>query len=252
MKRLRNVLLILLASGACMASGGENSLSAEAFLNRARYPQTGRSMAALDGIMQYKKQANPMERVPIYLGVLIEPGKTRGQLILNEEEGYWIDQDLRPSAAGGMSISVRPMRPHPEQSRLRKYGLNPTDLTMGFLHYDLVRELPSERIKGLPARVMVLADKNGEAVRAYILRDYFFPLKVEFYADAESAARGKDLLRTLEVGSFRKKNGLYYAEVINLRGPDWRSRVTFEKADLSIPPAGALPPFRGMRTPPAK
>ena len=146
-----------------------------------------------------------------------------------------------------MTVSVRPMRTRPEHSRLRRYGLNPTDLTMGFLHYDLVRELPSERIKGLSARVMVLADKNGETVRAYILRDYFFPLKVEFYADAESAIHGKDLRRTMEVGSFRKKNGLYYAEVINLRGPDWRSRVTFEKAELSIPPIGVIPPFRGMK-----
>lgn len=251
MKKRLYVLLLLLASVLCMASE-KTALSAEVFLDRARYPQTGRSMAALTGIMQYQKQGGAMERVPIYLGLLIEPGKTRGQLILNEEEGYWIDQVLRQSAEGGMTVAVRPMRTRPEHSRLRRYGLNPTDLTMGFLYYDLVRELPADRVKGLPARVMVLADQKREAVRAYILRDYFFPLKVEFYANADAAIKGQNPLRTLEVGSFRKKNGLYYAEVINLRGQDWRSRVTFEQAELSIPPAGALPPFRGMRTPPAK
>lgn len=245
MKLFAMVPAILLAIFCCGAETQE--LSAEAFLERVRYPQTGRSMAALTGIMQYQKQGGAMERVPIYLGLLIEPGKTRGQLILNEEEGYWIDQVLRQSAAGGVAIAVRPMRTRPAESRLRRYGLNPTDLTMGFLHYDLTRELPPERIKGLPGRIMVLAAKGGEAVRAYILRDYYFPLKVEFYSNAEDALAGKNLLRTLEVGSFRKKNDLYYAEVINLRGPDWRSRVTFEKAELSVPPVGALPPFRGMK-----
>lgn len=245
MKKLFPVL-VLLAVLVCGAAEKE-TLSAEMFLERARYPETGRSMAALNGLMQYKKQGSAMETVPIYLGLLIEPGKTRGQLILNEEEGYWIDQILRQSAAGGITISVRPMRTRPEQSRLLRYGLNPTDLTMGFLHYDLVRELPADRIKGLPCRVMVLAAKGGEAVRAYILRDYYFPLKVEFFADAASAENGRNMHRTLEVGSFRQKNGLYYAEVINLRGPDWRSRVTFQQAELSVPPVGALPPFRGMR-----
>lgn len=241
-------LLMLLVVVTCGAAEKE-TLSAETFLDRARYPKTGRSMAALNGMMQYKKQGGSMETVPIYLGLLIEPGKTRGQLILNEDEGYWIDQILRQSAAGGVTISVRPMRTRPEHSRLLRYGLNPTDLTMGFLHYDLIKELSADRIKGLPCRVLVLAAKGGEAVRAYILRDYYFPLKVEFFADITSAEKGKDMRRTLEVGSFRQKNGLYYAEIINLRGPDWRSRVTFDQAELSVPPAGALPPFRGMRTP---
>ena len=246
MKRLITALAILSAAVFCGAAE-KSELSAEAFLDRARYPRTGRSMAALDGIMQYKKQGGTMESVPIYLGLLIEPGKTRGQLILNEDEGYWIDQLLRQSAAGGVTIAVRPMRTRPEQSRLLRYGLNPTDLTMGFLHYDLVKELPPGRIKGLPCRILVLASKGGEAVRVYILRDYYFPLKVEFFADAASAEKNQNLLRTLEIGSFRKKNDLYYAEVINLHGPDWRSRVTFHQAELSVPPVGALPPFRGMK-----
>ena len=142
---------------------------------------------------------------------------------------------------------MRPMRTRPETSRLRRYGLNPTDLTMGFVYYDFVRELEGTRVKSLPCRVMVLADKNGEAARAYILRDYYFPLKVEFFADTQSALSGKNPLRTMEVGSFRQKNKLYYAEVVDLRGPDWRSRVTFDRAELSVPPVGALPPFRGMK-----
>ena len=240
-------VLVLLTALICGAAEKEN-LSAEAFLARARYPETGRSMAALNGMMQYKKQVGTMETVPIYLGLLIEPGQTRGQLILNEDEGYWIDQALRQSADGGVAVSVRPIHTRPEQSRLQRYGLNPTDLTMGFLHYDLVRELPADRIKGLPCRVLVLAAKGGEAVRAYILRDYYFPLKVEFFADTAAAEKGQNMCRTLEVGSFRQKNGLYYAEVINLRGPDWRSRVTFNQAELSVPPVGALPPFREMRS----
>ena len=245
MKRLFCIIFGLILAGLAAAA---ETLPPEAFLDRVRYPQTGRSMAALSGIMQYMKDGGKMETVPIYLGLLIEPGKTRGQLILNEDEGYWIDQTLRRTAAGGMEIAVRPMRTRPEVSRLRRYGLNPTDLTMGFVYYDFRRELDGTRVKGLPCRVMVLsAPGGGETVRAYILRDYYFPLKVEFFADEKAAAEGKSPLRTMEVGSFRQKNKLDYAEVVDLRGPDWRSRVTFDKAELSVPPAGALPPFRGMK-----
>lgn len=237
-------LLTLLSAGLAAAE----KLSPEDFLDRVRYPQTGRSMAALSGIMQHMKDGGKMETVPIYLGLLITPEKTRGQLILNEDEGYWIDQVIRKSAAGGVEISVRPMRTRPEVSRLRRYGLAPTDLTMGFVYYDFRQELEETRVKGLPCRVMVLSASGGETARAYILRDYFFPLKVEFFADEKAAVEGTTPLRIMEVGSFRQKNGLYYAEIVNLRGPDWRSRVTFDKAELSVPPVGALPPFRGMKS----
>lgn len=243
MKRLLGVFGLALAGLLAAAE----TLSPEAFLDRVRYPQAGRSMAALSGVMQHMKDGEKMETVPVYLGLLIEPGKTRGQLILNGDEGYWIDQTL--SRSGGMEILVRPARTLSESPRLRRYGLNPTDLTMGFVHYDFRRELAETRVKGLPCRVMVLSapGTGGETAKAYILRDYFFPLKVEFFADEKAAVEGKTPLRTMEVGSFRQKNKLYYAEVVDLRGPDWRSRVTFDKAELSVPPAGALPPFRGMK-----
>ena len=61
-----------LAFSAALVTAAE-TLSPEAFLDRVRYPQTGRSMAALSGIMQHMKDGGKMETVPIYLGLLIEP-----------------------------------------------------------------------------------------------------------------------------------------------------------------------------------
>ena len=241
MKRLPCICGLILAALAAAAE----TLSPEAFLERVRYPQTGRSMAVLSGVMQHMREGGKMETVPIRLGLLIGPDGTRGQLILAEDEDYRIEQTPNKDAGGKMKISVRPARPlPPETARLRRYGLNPTDLTMGFVHYDFRRELAESRVKGLPCRVLVLSAPDGETARAYILRDHFFPLKVEFFADEKTAVDGTRPLRTMEVGSFRRKNGLYYAEVVDLRGPDWRSRVTFDRADLSVPPAGMPPPFR--------
>ena len=252
---MNRILLVASAMIFALGMAAAETLSPEDFLDRVRYPQTGRSMAAMNGIMQHLKNGGKMETVPIYLGILIEPEQTRAQLILNEDEGYWIHQAIRRNAEGGAAISVAPMRMRPETSRLRRYGLEPTDLTMGFVYYDFRKELDGARVKGLPCRVMVLASKGGEAVRAYILRDYYFPLKVEFFADEAAALAGGSPLRTMEVGSFRQKNKLYYAEIVDLRGPDWRSRVTFDRAELMVPQPGTLPPFRDMKkteTAPAK
>ena len=62
--------------------------------------------------------------------------------------------------------------------------------------------------------------------------------RVRVIAPAEDEGL-QPVVRTLETGSFRKKNDLYYAEILNLYGPGWRSRVHFSDAELGTPDAAA-------------
>ncbi len=222
----RIVLALVLILAVLSASGAQGGLLPEQFLQRARNSGGGGSVSALSGTLQHLRDGRKMEAVPVYLGLVIRPEGVRGQLILDGKEGYWF---TRHRTLTGFAADVTPMEPAAKAPLLARYGLDPADLGMGFLWKNFRAELEPSRVKGLACRVLVLQDAaGGDAVRVYILRDYYFPLRVEFFADEAAARDGKTPLRTLEVGSFRQKNGLYYAEVIDLRGNSWRSRVTFD------------------------
>ncbi len=231
--RYRFHLLFLAAFFAlCRASGAE--LSAEDFLERVRHPYATESYANLKGIIQHRPSGGRMETLPVVLTVRIRSGGVRSELLINGEEGYRITQDF--SGAAHVEPFGSALRPNPFAGR---FGIRPTDLTMSFLFYRLVREESGTLVKGVPCRLLLLeAPDKGEAVRVYAARRHFFPLKAEFYASMETLSR--DPVRTLETGSFRKKNELYYAEILNLYGTDWRSRIYFQEADLGVPAAASV------------
>ena len=224
-----------------------DALPAEIFMARVRHSQTVSSSGTLSGTLQHRKEGNAMEQMPVRLEIQISPQEVRGVLALGGDEAYRIRLVREMKTGEKASVSVQRQGKMQTPDSIQRYGLDPADLAMGFVYYDWQKELAPERIKGLPCRVMVLAGPGkGKAVRAYILSEYYFPLKVEFFEDVRSADEGKNILRTLEVGSFRQKNGLYYAELVKLRGGNWQTRVTFDKADVRIvPSSGASAPAGG-------
>ncbi len=236
MKRIGRMLLLLsLSAGAfrlpATVSGAE--LDTREFLERVRHPAAAESYARMKGIMQHRPDGGRMETLPVALTVLIRRDGTRAELLIDGREGYRIMQER----SGKTRVEPFGTALQPEPAA-RRFGLRPTDLSMGFLFYNLVREESGTLVKGIPCRVLVLeAPDRSEVARVYVARSYFFPLKAEFYASRD-ALQG-DPVRTLETGSFKKKNDLYYAEILNLYGPDWRSRVQFSEAELGTPDAAA-------------
>ncbi len=234
-RRLHFLLLSLALAGAGVFSGKVvgAELSAGEFLERVRHPAAAESYARMKGIMQHRPDGGRMETLPVALTVLIRRDGTRAELLIDGREGYRINQ--KRSGETRVEPFGTTLRPEPAA---RRFGLRPTDLSMSFLFYDLVREESGTLVKGIPCRVLVLeAPDRSEVVRVYVARSYFFPLKAEFFASRE--ALSGDPVRTLETGSFKKKNDLYYAEILNLYGPDGRSRVHFSEAELGTPDAAA-------------
>jgi hypothetical protein len=230
-KNLLVALCLVLGLNAVAAE-----LSGEEFLRRTRRQSEASSYAMLEGIVQHLKDGGKMIEKPVYLGVLITAQGSRAQLIIDGVEAYDIRQTRQPD--GGAETRVTPYRRGGYADAMAaNFRLDPADLTTGFLFYDLIREEEPERVKGIACRVFSLKNPHkDESVRVYIAKEYFFPLKAEFFNAA--APTGKPD-KTLATASFQEKNNLYYAELINLHGPGWRTRVHFESAKVGISEPGA-------------
>lgn len=238
-RRMRwGVLLLALLAAAPLPAAAAAAADTAAFLERARHPAGQSTYAKLEGLIQHRASGGPMETYPVYLGILIHPRRTQAELLLDGREGYLID---RVSGADNRVVTRTEAlngKGYPD-SLAERYHLRPGDLATGFLFYDLVREEDSESVKGIPCRVLVLtAPDKSETVKAYLARDYAFALKAEFFKNADCSGSPE---RTLESASFQKKNGLYYAELINLYGDKWRTRIHFTRAEVG-PVDPASPP----------
>ena len=108
---------------------------------------------------------------------------------------------------------------------LDRVGLRASDLTMSFLHYALVRELPETTLSAVVAcRVLLLKSPDGkEHVKVYLEKEHAFPLKAEFFHSPDD----KKPFRLMEANGFTKKNDLYYAKTLLIEGPGWRTKVEF-------------------------
>lgn len=228
MKSLSLILALLtLLPAAFSADNGTMPLTE--FMKFARNPYPVSSYAALEGEVRHLRRGGRPESVPIYFGIILQPERMTGQIILDGREGYMLGQTRR---GGSSETTVAPMKSNSDdagsRNRLGHMGIRPSDLTMSFLYYPVVRELESESVRTVPCRVVLLESPDKkEQVKVYIARDHYFPLKAEFF---EGAAAGGTPFRTLEINSFRKSDGFYYTDRIGLFGPGWRTSIEFDKS----------------------
>lgn len=227
---MRYLLLCLALSALIPAAfaAEEKTMPISEFMKFARNPYPVSSYAALEGEVRHLRRGGKPESVPIYFGIILQPERMTGQIILDGNEGYMLGQTRR---SGSSETTVVPMKSNTgdagSENRLGHMGIRPSDLTMSFLYYPVVRELESESVRTVPCRVVLLESPDKkEQVKVYIARDHYFPLKAEFF---EGAAGGTPF-RTLEVNSFRKSDGFYYIDRIGLFGPGWRTSIEFDKS----------------------
>lgn len=226
---MKKHLFIYAALLAAMVLTGTELPLAE-FMNRARNPNSGSTFAALPGQIQHRRAGGKVENASLYFAIIILPERSSGQIILDDNEGYLIGQTRH---SGDAETTVTPMTnsAKPENAKLGFLGIRPSDLTMSFMYYPVLRELESTTLSGIvPCRVVLLETPDkSEQVRVYISSEHFFPLKAEFIKAGE-----KTPYRTLETSGFTKKNDLYYCAKISLDGPGWRTRITFDTKEAQV------------------
>ena len=192
----------------------------EAFLARVRRAQGLSTYAMLEGTVQHRRRGSDTEEYTIYFGVILQPERVTGQLVIGGDEGYLVGQS-RTDGSG----STVPMGK--STARLDRCGIRASDLSMGFLYGKFLRELPRETVSGVvTCRVIELecpVDGAGAKVRIHIAEEAGFPLRAAFFRAGEEKP-----FRSLEISSFARKEELYYAKALRLEGPGWRTLVTFD------------------------
>ena len=202
----------------------------------------GSTYAQLYGTVQHRRSGKNAVAMPIYLGLIIQPERTTGQLILDDREGYLLGQGRSASAS-----SVIPMQKSTEL--LDNAGVMASDLTLSFLFDNVSGEAENATVSGLvPCRVILFTNaKSKEVSRVYISKQYFFPLKAEFFKPGEDKP-----WRTLEIDGFAEKNSLYYASRMRVEGPGWRTRIIFDESKCSMGNYNAASPVKVIKKLPPK
>ena len=228
---LKKICVILSCFSFLALFATEKTLSGVEFMNILRdgiARNNGSSYAILEGTLEHIRRGDDeSQEYPIFMGVIITPERSMTQIIINNDEGYFISQTKQNN--------LIPMHKNlPDgTSKLEKSGLDPADLSMNFVYYDLVEELEKTKTKMVDCRVFLLKNpKSEELVKIYVAEKYFFTLKAEFFADSQAYQQDKKA-RTLEISSFKKQNDLYYVEQFTIYGPGWRTIVCFEQAEIN-------------------
>jgi len=224
MKGLLRLLLCAVCCGVfalpAPVSAAAEAETAEAFLARARRAQGLSTYAMLDGTVQHRRRGSDTEEYAIYFGVILQPERVTGQLVIGGDEGYLVGQ----SRTDGSGSTVPMGR---STARLDRCGIRASDLSLGFLYGRFLRELPRETVSGVVrCRVVELecpAEGAGATVRIHIAEEAGFPLRAAFFRTGEKVP-----FRSLEINSFARQSDLYYAKSLRLEGPGWRTLVTFD------------------------
>ena len=226
------LLLLALLPGRLAAAEAEiidgDKISRDEFLAFVRQPPFAATWTSLSGTVNYKARGADRQERPIQLRVLFAPDETRAQLIFNQNEWYLIKHKF---AAGAAGTSITAQREAPAGApKLADVGLRPADMTLAFLYWDCVEELPRERVKTQACRVFRLRQPQGdEHVIAAITTSEFFPLRVTWFRGNE-----KEPYREILFSGIEKVKGLWTINEVRLTAKDWKTTVAFDRTDAGL------------------
>ena len=111
-------------------------ISAEAFLRMARRAPAGESWAKMEGTATHRRSGSSAVKDTIRVGIRFTPKRMIAQLVFAGNEYYEMGQTFDTPPVFTQETDV----PDKNKTRLSLYGIMPSDLTLGFLYRDLVRE----------------------------------------------------------------------------------------------------------------
>jgi len=224
------IIFILLLISSFSDAGEKVEPSSVEFMQRVRMSPAQKTWAQLDGAISNMKRNKEGKRIitksTIYLGIRFSSEMIFAQVIIGDNEIYSVGQPYSIIKTG---VTVMQSGDKSSNKLRSSFGIKPEDMTMSFLFWDFLQELPETSLKLIPCRVFLLISPDkSEIAKVYISQDNYFPVKVEW----SKAGKGKTftaITRTLEVTSFKKVNGLYLVNVLSFYGPGWRTKIEFLK-----------------------
>jgi len=226
------LLLISISIGNCQ---DKKKPTAEQFMKFVRTPPKEKTWAKLNGKAVNMKRDKKGKRIitesPIYLGVRFTSEMIFAQVVVGKDEIYSVGQPY--SMTKGV-VSVIKDGEKSSNELKANFGIKPEDLTMSFIFWNLVKELPEDSVGVISCRIFLLKSPDKkESAKVYISSDNYFPIKVE-WSKPKGDKVFTDLLRTLEVKSFREVNDLYLIDELMFYGPGWQTKVGFSKCEAGF------------------
>ncbi len=225
-----------------------NKINSEDFLNYARNTHPVGTWAILNGTISNLRRDSKSISEPIKIGLRFTSHNVIAKIFLNDETSYSLTQQY---GTGETSLILDNID---SGVSIGDYGLRPDDITLGFLFWKFVKELPETTTMTEECRVFLLENQDhSEEVKVYISTSYYYPLKVEWFKLKESKPeednKVKDSFdttpyRTMIVDSFEKiamtnlkdpKAETEYSWSVSsfkLYGPGWITKVNFDSIQI--------------------
>ena len=226
-RKLILTLSVAMLLGASSAADNNGTLPPERFLQMARYRMTVQdSFADLRGRATHlRRNRGRAEYAPVRFAVRFGNDQLNARIEIGNGESHEL---IRHHRSGKQQVRSNVQI---SKSLLVSYGFKLEDLTMDFLTYPVKGELAGETVKTVKCRVLHLLSPAGEPVKVWISSEYYFPVKVEFFAPGGNIKNKP--VRSLEITAFDKIDGYYVATEIALFSPEFRTRIAFSDCKVS-------------------
>lgn len=226
----------------CAAQAKPGELSAEEFLRAVRRPFQQEAWGQFGGKV-VRMGPDGKTRADIRIAITFGAKVTEALVVLDGRNAYTIRQN-HGSDSGGRAELKRPE--HEQGVGLFDLGIEPGDMTLGFMYWNLIKELPREDFRRQPCRILALEhpDLKGYA-RVWFSATEGFPLRVNWYH-----AGDQEPWRQLEFkGAKRHRKDFWFVKEMRLDGKDWKTQVTLSEAELYSMDEKPVP--EGLLNPPA-
>jgi len=250
MAKLKVLVLFFLLQSVSYLNAADKALhSSEEFLNHAKSLLSKQELwASFKGQALYTERKVPFwpfstkkrYTVPFSFAIDFSLPQVKLQILGDEKEIHTVTKDKNLSVFS--PVDVKSLNPE----KLAEMGMRPEDLALDFLNWNFVRELKSESYKFVDCRVFILRcpapsvnvpqavkgflDKKLSQeieVKVYLAKNYFFPMKVEWYTEAYH--EGLKANRKLEASGLVGKNGIGLTSELALSGSGWVTRICFDE-----------------------
>jgi hypothetical protein len=227
---------VVLAGSQAFADGWEDVPVAQ-FLAAVRDPQTSPYWARMEGEVRHMdKKTRKTWRSSIEFRMNVAKDLVEAQLQFAGRERYRTRQ-VFARGLEGQQVTVE-VAPNPFGRKLADAGIQPADLTFGFLYWDLVKEEASEKVSGLKCRVLrVRHPEIGDEAKLWIVTNRLAPLRVQWFR------KGMDEpYRELRFKGGKERRGFWLPAEIELQGGDaWKSLVKFGKTEIEATNESGVP-----------
>lgn len=202
-------------------------LTAEEFLAEVRKPLRTDAWGEITGRLTFKEDGKNSVTGQIRVRITFTPESMHAQLVLNDVNVYGFEQKHHPD---NTTVTSLELPPHEHAPGLFAFGLAPEDLTFAFIYWNLLEELPRQKSRQRECRVMRLADPNGKGtVQVSFSAAHGFPMEAWWYQPNENKPWRKLELK----GAKKHDNGLWFVKEMRLDGPNWKTRVIFDHAEIN-------------------